>query len=536
MSRKRQIVSLHDQQNRPSTSKELAIQDPIQKMPIKVSILEIEQFDKNPRKHSNEAFEEIKESIQKRGLDQPFTITRRPGEPKYMIKAGGNTRLMALHQLYQETKEERFLKVDTIFEPYTSETDALISHLTENDLRGNLILIDRAQGIRDTQLALEDECNMKLSLRELESALKEQGYTVGRTVISVLFYALDHLYPHIPKALDSGMGKSQIERIRKFENQCREAWKNMEMNIGQFEEAFHHALAKTDSEESFDFEMLLNEFEEATCDLTGEQLNTVRFYLEQVMRKRIIPANEKHIIQEENSEKNETNEPVPILDTNSNLDADESSFNIEDETPAKEVTTQSEATSNQINEATEENALPFVDNEFDEDEFSDATEVNEEPDYTVQDLREITLKTVLKLAEDANIEDLIIPIQNGYGWFLADVPQHIHFPNGFVEDDKAFRSIWRTWYTLFTLCGATTESRAIAANHIHQQNDLKHILNEEFDLLSGIGAYVSTAGVSNDFWDVATDDIVETAIEIVTLHRKIKRLANAVNLTLWQEV
>jgi ParB family protein of integrating conjugative element (PFGI_1 class) len=530
MSKKRQIVPLHEQQNRPAMSKELTVQDPIQKMPMKVSILDIEPFDKNPRKHSNEAFEEIKESIRQKGLDQTFTITRRPGEPKYMIKAGGNTRLMALHQLYQETKDDKFLKIDVMFEPYVSEADTLISHLTENDLRGNLILIDRAQGIRDTQLALEQERGMKFSARELESVLKEEGYTIGRTVISVLTYALDRLYPYMPTALDAGMGKPQVESIRKFENQCREAWKSMDLNMDPFDGVFNRALAKADLEEKFDFEVLLNEFEEATCDATGQQLNTVRFYLEQAMRKRLIPANEKRPSQKLSPEDGAPEEePEVIPPTEGNSEPNKPNVEQENAEPTSKHKT-----------PTKQEELPK-----EEPEGIPPTEGNSEPntegldentDYTVQDLRAIALKTALKLAEDAHIEDLIIPIHNGYGWFLADVPQHIHFPNGFVEDDQAFKTIWRTWYTLFTLCGATSEARKIAASHIHQQNDLKRILNEEFDLLSGIGAYVSTAGVLNDFWEVSEEPVTQSAIDLIGLHRQITRLAKAVNLTLWKEV
>lgn len=530
MSKKRQIVPLHEQQNRPAMSKELTAQDPIQKMPMKVSILDIEPFDKNPRKHSNEAFEEIKESIRYKGLDQTFTITRRPGEPKYMIKAGGNTRLMALHQLYQETKDDKFLKIDVIFEPYVSEADTLISHLTENDLRGNLILIDRAQGIRDTQLALEEELGMKFSARELAAALKEQGYVISQPIISVLTYALDRLYPHMPTALDAGMGKPQVESIRKFENQCREAWQNMELNMDPFDGVFNRALAKADLEEKFDFEVLLNEFEEATCDATGQQLNTVRFYLEQAMRKRLIPANEKRQASDVGSEEDVAEEKLqvtPQASSDGKVNATDDKESVLDPAPKPKSQSKPEDV------LPEDDALPFVDDGFDEDALNDP---NDTPDYTVQDLRAIALKTALKLAEDAHIEDLIIPIHNGYGWFLADVPQHIHFPNGFVESDPAFKAIWNTWYTLFTLCGATSEARKIAAAHIHQKNDLKRILNEEFDLLSGIGVYVSTAGVLNDFWEVSEESVTQSAINLIGLHRQITRLAKAVNLTLWKEV
>jgi len=532
MSKKRQIVSLHDQQHRPAQSQELAVQDPIQKMAMKVSILDIEPFDKNPRKHSNEAFEEIKESIRHKGLEQPFTITRRPGAAKYMIKAGGNTRLEALHQLYKETKDDRFLKIDVIFDPYVSEANTLISHLTENDLRGNLILIDRAQGIRGTQRALEEERGMKFSARDLETALKEEGYTIGRTVISVLTYALDRLFPHIPKALDAGMGKPQVEKIRKFENQCRQAWKNMEQNMDLFSDVFSRALAKADTDETFNFETLLNEFEEETCDATGEQLNTVRFYLEQVMRKRLMPAKEQKA--EELGEEIETehSEPLgeqPVLQSSS--EADQEEMVVQEEQETAEPNSESIDVGNTNYD--DEDMLPFVDD--DSEEELDEVE-SEKPARTVQELREITLNTAIKLAQDAHIEDLIIPIDEGYGWFLADVPQHIHFPNGFVEEDAAFKNIWRTWYTLFSLCGATSEQRKNTAKHIQQQNDLKRILTDDFNALTDIGVYVSTAAVLNDFWEASESHIVQTAMDLIEFHREIKRLAQAVNLDLWQEV
>jgi len=93
-------IALSEQQIRPA-AKELNSQDPVQRMPMVVSIKDIQTYDKNPRKHENESFKEIKESIRLKGLEQPFTITKRPGEENYIIKAGGNTRLTALQELYE---------------------------------------------------------------------------------------------------------------------------------------------------------------------------------------------------------------------------------------------------------------------------------------------------------------------------------------------------------------------------------------------------------------------------------------------------
>jgi ParB family protein of integrating conjugative element (PFGI_1 class) len=59
----------------------------------------------------NPAYEDIKASIRERGLDAPPAITRRPGEPHYIIRNGGNTRLAILRELWSETKDERFFRI-----------------------------------------------------------------------------------------------------------------------------------------------------------------------------------------------------------------------------------------------------------------------------------------------------------------------------------------------------------------------------------------------------------------------------------------
>jgi len=41
-------------------------------------------------------------------LDNPPVLTRRPGDEKYMLASGGNTRLAILNELWQETQDERY--------------------------------------------------------------------------------------------------------------------------------------------------------------------------------------------------------------------------------------------------------------------------------------------------------------------------------------------------------------------------------------------------------------------------------------------
>ena len=74
-------------------------------------------YERNPRTVRNEKFDEIKESIRKRGLDQMIAVTQRPGEKQHIPAKGGNTRLEILQELVAEG-EVRFLYMDFVKVPY----------------------------------------------------------------------------------------------------------------------------------------------------------------------------------------------------------------------------------------------------------------------------------------------------------------------------------------------------------------------------------------------------------------------------------
>ncbi|TRN51898.1 hypothetical protein DT385_26910, partial [Pseudomonas syringae] len=119
--------------------------DPIADTPMVLTLDEMKAFEQNPRTVTNAKYKEIKDSIRQRGLDHRPTVTRRPGEIKFTINNGGNTRLQILRELYSETGEDRFYRHNVLFRPWDSERGeiiALTGHLSENDLRGSLMFIE----------------------------------------------------------------------------------------------------------------------------------------------------------------------------------------------------------------------------------------------------------------------------------------------------------------------------------------------------------------------------------------------------------
>lgn len=228
----------------------LAPSDPMMAMPMKVDIAQIALYDRNPRRSRNSAHEDIKESVRAQGLKQPLVITRRPGAPTYMLKHGGNTRLAVLKELFAETGERCFQMADCLFEPWKGETDVLVSHIVENEVRGSLTFLDKARAVREAAVMLEADGGEKLSLRQLSDALRERGFRISAGMISKCFYALDTLAQAVPLALEAGIGKPQIERLRQLQTGAKQVWDNHRLGSADlFEAAFRESLVKADRED-----------------------------------------------------------------------------------------------------------------------------------------------------------------------------------------------------------------------------------------------------------------------------------------------
>lgn len=191
--------------------------DPLETTPMVVPVNEIQEYDRNPREARNDAYDRIKDSIRQRGFNGALPITRRPGEPHYIVAEGGNTALHIVKELYAETRDPKFQSIFCLFAPWISESETLIAHLIENDARGDLILIDRARALSELRRLLEQERGTDLSTRQLAALLREHGYSINPATITRLDYARETLLPHIPLALRAGLGRPAIDRIRKLE-------------------------------------------------------------------------------------------------------------------------------------------------------------------------------------------------------------------------------------------------------------------------------------------------------------------------------
>jgi len=192
---RRRLVAESLQVGNPgNNSRDLAGQgDPRTESQIELSIDEIRPYENNPRRAANAKFDDIKESIRTSGLRSPLTVTRRPGESHFIVEAGGNTRLLALRQLWVETRDPRFRKLVVLFRPWRSESHVLTAHLIENEQRGEMTFWDKASGVVALKSRLEAEQGRTLTLRPLEDALHALGLAVNTATLGLHLFATERL-------------------------------------------------------------------------------------------------------------------------------------------------------------------------------------------------------------------------------------------------------------------------------------------------------------------------------------------------------
>ena len=258
----------------------LSPSDPIGSMPMRLSIDEIDTYDHNPRRSRNPHYDEIKESIRAQGMRQPLVVTRRPGGERYMLRFGGNTRLMILRELFAETGDSQFQIVDCIFVPWTDEADVLVGHLIENETRGELLFIEKARAVHEAVQLIQAEQSTPLRQRQLVEVLRGRGYQIHQPTISYYDYALNNLANSMPLAFAGGIGRPQVHRLRQLDFAAERLWTQRQLGpADNYRAAFSFALAGSD-ERDWSFDRARRLVEGGIADCAGIDVRLITLELD----------------------------------------------------------------------------------------------------------------------------------------------------------------------------------------------------------------------------------------------------------------
>ena len=242
-------------------------------------VSEITCYTNNPRVTRNPEYERIKNSLEKNGIESPLVVTQKPGDKNYTLQAGGNTRL-SIAQALHDAGDDAFAKVPCIVKQWTSEIDVLVSHLRENDMRGNLMFIERALGVMAFARLSAPRDAKSLTQRELARQLGDHGYTLSQPVISAMDYAVNRLYGLLPIALEHGMGKRQVMSIRALEHCAVRIWdRQCPDEAGEFHDLFSELVKNCDGA-TFDMDELTTNVAHEIAVAAELDVNGVLFMLD----------------------------------------------------------------------------------------------------------------------------------------------------------------------------------------------------------------------------------------------------------------
>lgn len=241
-----------------------AVVQPVNEMAMVLTLDQLRPNPDNPRKGRNPRFEEIKASVRARGLDSIPKVTRDPeGDEIYIFSDGGNTRYQILCELWQETGDERFFRVHTIFKPWPGRLKCLVGHLAENEVRGDLSYIEKAFGVHKARVIYEEQLGRSVTLRELSELLGKEGYPIDYSSVSRMEDTLNYLYPYMPRLLESGMSRGQATPLLSLRSSAMKVWKSFSSDVNPnctLDEVFGAVCKCFDEPESYALDIFRDEF------------------------------------------------------------------------------------------------------------------------------------------------------------------------------------------------------------------------------------------------------------------------------------
>ena len=517
--------------------------DPIQSQPMVVPLEHIHPYERNPRQATNPEYDRIKASIRAIGLDQPLTITQRPGASDYIVHSGGNTRLSVLKSLYAETGDDRYATVACLFKPWHCESEVLLAHLRENDLRGGLTFIDKARAILDIKALLETECQIEeLSQRRLESTLQQGGYALSRGLISRMGYAVHTLLPLIPQALHAGLGRPQVQKIRALERAARQVWEAHDLDANTPFDSIFTTLCQRYDDPDWDTGLLRNALEGEMAEQAEVSVHVIRVELDARIEGQAVtipPPEEDPDLDED--EVDWLDKPPANTKSDSPVSLDPEPGKRQDQTLV-DLTPDSDISEGREIDSVSE-APP--DNEFRTDPAQNAFEspnaaTPDEPPAGIgvsgpADLKSLRARAwtlAARLAQRNGLSDLVVPLSGqGLGFILRDVPD----PSLADQlDEESLSQLSLIWWQLAACSELTLAPLSSITPHLPTESVLRQALEQQ-DLARIFDSVwtLDPGQTGHRLWRRLGERDWTDLLNLMDSYRRIHRLAEERQLDLW---
>jgi len=522
---------------KPTTpSENLSISQPAEATtspaPQMIDISRIQQYEHNPRHGRNPEYDRIRDSIRNTGLDQPLVVTQRPDATDFIVHAGGNTRLIILKELFAETGDPRFAAVPCLLKAWCCESDVLLAHLRENDLRGGLTFIDKARAVCEAQKLLAEELGIDvISQRRLETELRRAGYRITQARISQMVYTVHRLLPVIPIALEGGLGRPHVERIRRLERAAHKIWQDRcSESAEDFEEVFTTLCKRYDSPD-WDTDVLRSALESEIAAALDVSIHTVRVMLDAEMAGRELVIPEAEVEPDPNEESSELERP-----TDESFDSDQddgvSRVSSSDRTSTDELPPELPDQSNPASAPD----TGLLDDDVKETSQPDTELPNLTNDTSPNDLKSLrgrawTLAT--RLAQRNGMADLVVAVSGkGLGFVLRDVPDPTLADQ---LDEDSLSQLTMLWWQLAACAEMTFAPLEAMLPLLPDESILRRALEtEDADLLFSSIWTLDPGHTGYRLWRPLDDRDWRDLLALMDTYRRIRRIAAETGVSVWE--
>ncbi len=495
-----------------------------------IDISRIQPYEHNPRHGRNPEYDRIRDSIRNTGLDQPLVVTQRPDATDFIVHAGGNTRLIILKELFAETGDPRFAAVPCLLKAWCCESDVLLAHLRENDLRGGLTFIDKARAVCEAQKLLAEELSIDvISQRRLETELRRAGYRITQARISQMVYTVHRLLPVIPIALEGGLGRPHIERIRKLERAAHKVWQDRcSESAEDFEEVFTTLCKRYDSPD-WDTDVLRSALESEIAAALDVSIHTVRVMLDAEMAGRELVIPEAEV--EPDAESSELEHPT---DESFGLDQDDGGSRVSssDRTSTDEVPPE-------LPDQSHSGSAPdtgLLDDDVKETSEPDTELPNLTNDTSPNDLKSLrgrawTLAT--RLAQRNGMADLVEAVSGkGLGFVLRDVPDPTLADQ---LDEDSLSQLTMLWWQLAACAEMTFAPIEAMLPLLPDESILRRALEtEDADLLFSSIWTLDPGHTGYRLWRPLDDRDWRDLLALMDTYRRIRHIAADTGVSVWE--
>ncbi len=502
--------------------------------PQMIDISRIQPYEHNPRHGRNPEYDRIRDSIRNTGLDQPLVVTQRPDATDFIVHAGGNTRLIILKELFAETGDQRFAAVPCLLKDWCCESDVLLAHLRENDLRGGLTFIDKARAVCEAQKLLAEELSLDvISQRRLETELRRAGYRITQARISQMVYTVHRLLPVIPIALEGGLGRPHIERIRRLERAAHKIWQDRcSESEEDFEEVFTTLCKRYDSPD-WDTDVLRSALESEIAAALDVSIHTVRVMLDAEMAGRELVIPDAEVEPEPNEESSELERPTDeSFDDDVDQDDGHSRVSRSDRTSTDELPPELPEQSNP-GSAPDSGLLDDDVKETAESETELPNLTNDTGPNDLKSLRGRAWTLATRLAQRNGMADLVEAVSGkGLGFVLRDVPDPTLADQ---LDEDSLSQLTTLWWQLAACAEMTFAPLEAMLPLLPDESILRRALEtEDADLLFSSIWTLDPGHTGYRLWRPLDDRDWRDLLALMDTYRRIRRIAADTGVSVWE--